>query len=113
MIAANRLWVGPLREQLGRATVDLELGFEFPDPAPRRGELLPFLGPHGGDEAAVNLLPAAPGVDRLVADAEITGELGDLAPRREQVEHPTAELGRVSPSYQGCLLVGGQPHDVR
>ena len=102
-----------LREQLGRAAVHLELRLQLPDPLAGRGELLTLPGSQAGDEAAIDALLASPGVDRLLADPEVTREVDDLATRREQVEHPTAELGRVSPSSHGCLLVGEQPHDVQ
>jgi hypothetical protein len=44
-------------------------------------------------------------VDRLIADTEIAGNIGDLAPGLDEIHDPTPELGRVTPSSHGCLVI--------
>jgi len=78
--------------------VDLKLGLELADPALGRGQLLALKGRQPGDEPPVNLLLAAPGVDRLIADPEIAGNIGDFAPGLDEVNDAAPELGRVTPS---------------
>jgi hypothetical protein len=56
--------------------VHLELRLQLPDPLAGRGELLTLPGSQAGDEAAIDLVLTAPGVDRLVADPEVTREVG-------------------------------------
>ena len=93
--------------------MDLEFGLRLPDMPLGGGEFLALDRCQPGDQPPVDGLLATPGVERLVADLQVTREVGDLPTRGEQVEYTMAELRRVSPSSRGCLLSGGQPHDVQ
>jgi hypothetical protein len=54
---------------------------------------------HARNLAAVDQLLAAPGIDRLGADLQIMGDLGDRPPRGDQIQDFPAELGRVTPRH--------------
>ncbi len=99
-MAANRLWVGPVLEQLGRSAMHGELGFEVSDALASCDKLCLLGRRQPGLETTVDAVLAPPRVDRLVADAQVLGDLGDLAAGVDQVEHTTPELGRVAtPSH--------------
>ncbi len=56
------------------------------------------------DEPAVDLLLLPPGVDRLLADAQIARKVDDLAAAGEQVEYATAELARNSAKARSKVM---------
>jgi hypothetical protein len=56
------------------------------------------------DEPTVNGLLAAPGVDRLAADAQVAREVGDLPPSTEEIEDSSTELRWIPASAHGRLL---------
>jgi hypothetical protein len=103
-MAANRLWVGLPLEQLGGTAVHSQLRFENTDPLACRDELGLLRRGQPRLEPTVDAVLAAPRVDRLVADSEIVGDLGDLAPSLDQIEHATPKLRRVAPSPHAVLL---------
>ena len=95
MIASYRLWGAALFEQFGGATVDGDLGLEFGDPSPC-GDQFGVVGAGRARQlAGVDQLLVAPGVDRLFADVEICGDLGDAATGCDEVEHLASKLRRV------------------
>jgi heme-degrading monooxygenase HmoA len=61
-----------------------------------------------GFQAAVDAVLAAPGVDRLAADAQRLGDLGDRPASLDQVQDLAAELGWVPASSHAALLLVGQ-----
>src|SRR6266536_545494 len=69
-----------------------ELRLERRDPPPRRDEFRQLLAPETGPFASVDQVLLAPVVDGLAAHAEIAGDVGDLAARRDQVQDPAPEL---------------------
>src|ERR1035437_8911929 len=101
----SAFWAAALREELRCPAVDLELGLEFADPPLGGGQLVALDRRQPGDEPSVNLLLAPPGVDRLIADTEIAGNIGDLAPGLNEIHDATPKLGRITPSSHGCLLI--------
>ena len=89
--------------------MDLELGLELADAPLGCRELFALDGCQARDQAPVDSLLAPPGVDRLVADPQVTGQVDDPSPCDEQIEHPAAELRWVSPSSHGASCSGRQP----
>ena len=73
-----------------------ELGLAFGDSLPRRRQLCPFTRPEPRLLTAVETLLPTPGVDRLAADAEVPSNFVHLASRRNEFQHPLAELRRIS-----------------
>ncbi len=60
--------------------MDLDVGLEFADAPLGRRQFRPLGGREARDEPALDLLLTPPGVDRLRADAEVVGEIGDPPP---------------------------------
>src|SRR5207237_3362370 len=63
-----------------------------------------------GLETAINAVLVAPGVDRLLADPEVRGDLAHLASSGDQVHHAAPEFRRVPSSAHSCPLLSGQQH---
>jgi hypothetical protein len=103
-MAANRLWVSVVLQQLGGPAVYRHLRFEFPDPPAGGGQLGLLRRGHARLQAAVDAVLAPPVVDRLVADPEILSDLGDLAAGLDQIQHPPTELRRVATLPHAVLL---------
>lgn len=76
--------------------MDRQLGLKGLDPTPGGHQLRSFAGAESGLLAPVDPFLAPPGVERLVADAEISGDVDDLAASGQQIEGTTAELGGVT-----------------
>src|SRR5438270_11439378 len=72
-------WVGPVLEQFGRSTMNGQLRVEVSDPFASGDELGLLRRGQARFEAAVDTVLAPPRVDRLIADPEVVGDLGDLA----------------------------------
>jgi hypothetical protein len=76
--------------------MDRHLGLEFGDP-PAGGEQLGVLAAgRPGQLTGVDELLAAPDVDRLLADVQISGELGDPTSGRDQIQTLPRNLGGYS-----------------
>jgi hypothetical protein len=84
--------------------MDGQFGLEFADPPLGRRKFLTLCGSQTGDETSVDGFLPSPGVDRLIADPEITSEIDNLAPGIEEIDDSTSELRWVSPSSHCCLL---------
>ena len=86
-MAANRLLgrgaPAILLQQLGRAAMHGELRFQFADAPLRGGQFGPFQRAQARLHTAVDALLAAPPVDRLLADAQVSREVGDLPSHRQ------------------------------
>jgi len=96
--------VAVLREELGSPTVDGQLGLEFADAPLGRRKFLTLCGSQTGDEASVDGFLPSPGIDRLIADAQVASEIDDLASGVEEIERSSAKLRWVSTSSHCCLL---------
>ena len=84
--------------------MDQQFSLEFVD-APLGGcEFPPLSGRQARDQSSVDLFLASPGVDRLVADTEVAGEVGDPPPDGEEIEDASSELGWIPTCSHGCLL---------
>jgi hypothetical protein len=81
-----------------------QLRLELPDPLARRDQLSLLRRGQTHLEPTVDAVLAPPRVDRLVADPQIVGDLSDLAPSLDQIEHTTPKLRRVAPSPHAVLL---------
>src|SRR4051794_22576641 len=102
-MTANRLLGAPPSQQLAGPMMDGQLG----DPPLRVGQLrvLPTAQPE--NKAPVDPVLTPPGVDRLGADPQISGHVGDRPARLDQIEHPAPELRRITtpappPSHGVC-----------
>jgi hypothetical protein len=84
--AWNRLWGHHLSDQLHGAAHRPQLGLQLRDPAFGRGQLALLSTGQARFQAAVDAVLAAPGVDRLIADAQRLGDLGDRPPGLDQVQ---------------------------
>jgi len=84
--------------------MDRQFGLEFVDAPLGRCEFVAFSRSQTGDESAVDLLLTPPGVDRLITDAQVAGQIDDLAPGVEKIDDSTTKLRRVTPSSHCCLL---------
>jgi hypothetical protein len=104
--AWNRLWGHHLSDLLHRPAHRLQLGLQLGDPAFGRGQLALLATGQPRFQAAVDAVLAAPGVDRLVADAKRLGDLGDRAASLDQIQDLAAELRRIPASCHATLLLG-------
>jgi hypothetical protein len=95
-----------LREEFGGPPMDLQFGLEFADTPLGCRKFLTFSGSQTGDKPSVHALLAPPGVDRLIADAQVAGEIDNLAPSVEEIEDTSTKLRRIASSSQSCLLFG-------
>jgi hypothetical protein len=84
--------------------MDLEFGLELADPLLGCREFRPLGGRQTRDEPSVDVFLTPPGVDRLIADTDVAGEIGNPPPSGEEIEHPSTKLGRITASSHGCLL---------
>src|SRR5687768_18177976 len=91
-------WGAALLEQLGRTPMHRQLRFQLADPPLGRGELRLLQRAQPGFEPAVDLLLAAPAIDRLLADAQVARHVRHLPPGGQQVDHPPSKLRRISTS---------------
>jgi hypothetical protein len=102
---------GPF-QQLRRLPVHGQLLLELPDASSRRHEFSPLGGREPCFGAAVDALLPAPVVHRLVADAEVVGDVTDAAPACHQVKNTPPKLRWVSTSSHAALRVARQ-HDIQ
>jgi hypothetical protein len=86
--------------------MDGDLGLELADAPLGRRQLSSLGRTHARDLPSIDLLLPSPDVDRLGADAQVTGEIRRLAAGDQQIEYATTELRRVTPSSHCCLLFG-------
>src|SRR3954453_672617 len=101
---------------------DLPLEFQLSDLAPQPGQLQPFVGTeHGGALGSLTPFGGDPVAQRLVVDAELSGDLPDAAAAVEhQLRGPLPELLGVlapsahpgPPSSAGAKSGGVQPTGV-
>jgi hypothetical protein len=106
-MAAYRLWVARLPQQLTGPFQDGHLGLQLADALVGRAELGQFGAVESGQLPGVDQFLAAPAIDRLVADTEVDGDLGDRTAGGHEVEHLAAELfgitlGHGHGSFDGC-----------
>jgi hypothetical protein len=85
-----------------------QLGLQFGDPPLGHRELGLLGTAQARFQVAVDTVLAAPGVDRLITDAQRLGDLGDWPASLDQVQHLAAELRRVAASSHAALLSVGQ-----
>src|SRR5688500_3216100 len=85
MTAAYRPVGHRLLQQLRGTPVDRELGLQLRDPRPRCGQLVLLCAGQARQLPGIDEFLPAPGIDHLVADLQIAGEAGDLAPSTQQV----------------------------
>jgi hypothetical protein len=104
--AWNRLLGHHLSDQLHRPPHRPQLGLQLSNPALGRGQLGLLAAGQARFQAAVDAVLAAPGVDRLIADAQRLGDLGDRPPGLDQVQDLAAELGWIPASSHATLLSG-------
>jgi hypothetical protein len=112
--AWNRLLGHHLSDQLHRPAHRLQLGLQLGDPPLGRDQLALLGAGQARFQAAVDAVLAAPGVDRLVADAKRLGDLGDRPSGLDQVQDLAAELRWIPASSHAAPLVGQhgiQQHD--
>src|SRR5436853_375447 len=81
-----------------------QLGLELADSLVSCDQLAMLSGRQTWVEALVDAILAAPRVDRLFADAEIGRHFRDPSAGLDQLENPTPELPRISPSPHAVLL---------
>lgn len=77
-MASNRLWGRHLTQQLGGAPVDGQLGLQLGDALAGRGQFGQVAAGRARQLPRIDEVLATPDIDRLVADAEELGNLGDL-----------------------------------
>ena len=74
--------------------MDRELGFQLSDAPARRHQLDALDGRQPGLESLVDVVLPPPAVHRLVADAEIPGDIAHAAASGDEVKDMLAELRR-------------------
>jgi hypothetical protein len=95
----------PLCPRVPRRPVGaLPAPLEFPDPLARRDQLCFLHRRQPRPQPTIDAVLAAPRVDRLAADPQILGHLGDIAPSLDQIEHTTPKRRRIAPSPHAVLL---------
>ena len=106
LMAANRTFGGftSLSSSAG-TTGDLELSLELGN-APAGGQEFGVLAARQtGLESAIDAVLLPPVVDRLAADPEVPGDVGDLAACVDQVEDPAPEFRWITSSSRPVLFV--------
>ena len=107
-MAANRRKGPPhLFQQLGGTARDRQLGLQLDDPTPRRHQLLVLVAAQAREQALVDAVLAPPGGDRLGADPQRLGDLGDRPSGLGEVQDLAAELRWVAASSDAVLLSSG------
>lgn len=106
-MAAYRLWVFGLPQQLTGSFEDGDLSLQLADALVGRTELGQFGAVEPGQLSGVDELLLTPGVDRLVTDVQIGGDLRDRTAGGDKVEHLATELfgktlGHGHGSFGGC-----------
>jgi len=96
-----------LLQQLGGAARDRQLGLQLDDPTPRRHQLLVLVAAQAREQALVDAVLAPPGGDRLGADPQRLGDLGDRPSGLGEVQDLAAELRWVAASSDAVLLSSG------
>jgi hypothetical protein len=74
--------------------VDGQLGLQCGDTLAGRSELGHVAAVRTRQLPRIDEVLTTPDIDRLVADAEEPGDLGDLPPGYDEIENLAAELGR-------------------
>jgi hypothetical protein len=110
--AWNRRLGHHLSDQLHGAAHRPQLGLQLRDPPPGRGQLALLGTGQARFHAAVDAVLAAPGVDRLIADAQRLGDLGDRPASLDQVQHLAAELRRI-PALSHATLLSVEWHGIQ
>ena len=82
--------------------MDLEFSLELADPPLGGRAFRPLDGRQARDESSVDRFLASPRVGRLVADAEVAGQIGDPPPSGEEIKDASSELGWI-PTYRPGL----------
>lgn len=83
--------------------MDRQLGLELRDPLACRNEFGSLPAGQSWHLSGVDPVLSAPGVDGLVADAQVGSDRGAGAPRGDQIENLAAELGRILTRHDGGL----------
>src|SRR6266702_3984258 len=91
--------------------MDGELGFQVPDAPPCRVQLSTLARRQSGLESSVDARLTSPVVHRLIADAEVAGNITHAPAGSEQIKNPSSKLRWVAASCHAVLLVG-QQHDI-
>ena len=94
-MAANLFWVGVLLAQLGRATVDRQLGLEVADSFAQRRELGVLRGRHARLDPGVDARLASPRIDRLAADPQLRSHPSHRPARLDQIDHTPPDIPSV------------------
>ena len=84
--------------------MDLEFSLELTDTAIGGREFRPPGRREAWEESPVDLFLTSPRVDGLIADTEVTGQIGDPPPSGEEIKDASSELGRIPTSSHSCLL---------
>jgi hypothetical protein len=103
--AWNLLW-GHLSDQLHRAAGGARLGLQLGDAALGHRQLTLLGAGQPWLKTAVDPVLAAPGVDRLGADPQRLGDLGERPAGVDQIQDLAAKLRRIAPSSHATLLSG-------
>ena len=80
---------------------------QLDDPTPRRHQLLVLVAAQAREQALVDAVLAPPGGDRLGADPQRLGDLGDRPSGLGEVQDLAAELRWVAASSDAVLLASG------
>lgn len=89
--------------------MDGQLRLQLGDALTGRSQLGLLGSGRTGNLPGVDAVLATPDVDRLLADAEKLGDLGDLAAGLDQIKDPAAELERIAAGHDGLRrLLDGQ-----
>ena len=91
--------------------MDGELGFQVPDAPPCGVQLSTLARRQSGLESSVDARLTSPVVHRLIADAEVAGNITHTPAGSEQIKNPSSKLRWVAASCHAVLLVG-QQHDI-
>jgi hypothetical protein len=81
-----------------------QFGLEFADAPLGRRKFLAFRRSQTGDQAAIYVLLPSPGIDRLIAYAQVASQIDDLAAGIEKIKRSPSKLRWVSTSSHCCLL---------
>ncbi len=93
------------------STLNGELSFQLSDAPAGRQELGALPGGQSNLESLVDPLLPSPVVHRLIADAQVAGDISDAPSRSQQTKDPLVELRGIAASCHAVLLLG-QQHDI-
>jgi hypothetical protein len=104
LTASNLLLGHHLSHQLDRAAHHVQLGLQLGDAALRRGKFGLLGAGQAGYQATVDAVLPPPCVDRLVADPQVSRDVGHRPTRLDQIHHLAPELRRIATPSHATLL---------